>query len=64
LKLSVVVCAYNEEKSIGPLLENLMCQRTPPEVNDREIIVVASGCTDATVQVVKQQIKTREYQAH
>ena len=59
LKLSVVVCAYNEEKSIGPLLENLMCQRTPPEVNDREIIVVASGCTDATVQVVKQQMKTR-----
>jgi cellulose synthase/poly-beta-1,6-N-acetylglucosamine synthase-like glycosyltransferase len=57
LKLSVIVCAYNEEKSIGPLLENLACQRTPPEVDESEIIVVASGCTDATVDVVKQETK-------
>ncbi len=54
MRLSIIICAYNEEKSIGPLLENLMHQRVPPEVIDREIIVVASGCNDRTVQVVKQ----------
>jgi len=52
----MVICAYNEEKSIGPLLENLMCQRVPPEIGDREIIVVASGCTDRTVDVVKRHM--------
>ena len=58
LKLSVIVCAYNEEKSIGPLLENLMQQDVPLEVVDREIIVVASGCTDKTESVVRKQAKT------
>jgi len=60
LKLSVIVCAYNEEKSIGPLLQNLVHQRIPPEVNDTEIVVVTSGCTDDTVEVVKQQMKNHE----
>jgi cellulose synthase/poly-beta-1,6-N-acetylglucosamine synthase-like glycosyltransferase len=60
LKLSVIVCAYNEEKSIGPLLQDLVKQRTPPEVDDREIIVVASGCTDGTVKVIRQQMKNCE----
>ena len=54
MRLSIVVCAYNEEKSIGPLLENLICQRVPPEVTEREVVVVASGCTDATVDVVRR----------
>jgi len=54
MKVSIVVCAYNEEKSIGPLLENLMHQKVPPEIVDREIIVVTSGCTDGTVDVVKK----------
>lgn len=52
----MVICAYNEEKSIVPLLENLMCQRVPPEIEDREIIVVTSGCTDRTVDVVKRHM--------
>jgi len=56
MRLSMVICAYNEEKSIGPLLENLMCQRVPPEIEDREIIVVTSGCTDRTVDVVKRHM--------
>jgi cellulose synthase/poly-beta-1,6-N-acetylglucosamine synthase-like glycosyltransferase len=57
LKLSIIVCAYNEEKSIGPLLENLLLQDVPPEVGDREIIVVASGCTDRTERVVEEQAR-------
>jgi cellulose synthase/poly-beta-1,6-N-acetylglucosamine synthase-like glycosyltransferase len=57
MKLSMIVCAYNEEKSIGPLLENLMQQDVPPEVFDREIIVVASGCTDKTETVVREKVE-------
>jgi cellulose synthase/poly-beta-1,6-N-acetylglucosamine synthase-like glycosyltransferase len=56
MRLSIVVCAYNEEVSIGPLLENLICQRVPPEVVEREVVVVASGCRDATVEVVRRYI--------
>lgn len=56
MKLSTVVCAYNEEKSVGLLLENLMHQRIPPEIEDSEIIVVTSGCTDRTVDIVKQHV--------
>jgi len=56
MKLSIIICAYNEERSIGPLLENLMRQRVPLEIVDGEIIVAASGCTDRTVDVVKQHM--------
>jgi cellulose synthase/poly-beta-1,6-N-acetylglucosamine synthase-like glycosyltransferase len=55
MKLSMIVCAYNEENSIGPLLENLIQQDVPPEVFDREIIVIASGCKDKTEAVVKEK---------
>jgi len=54
MKLNIIICVYNEEKSIGPLIENLVHQKIPPEFSSREIIVVASGCTDGTVKVVKQ----------
>lgn len=60
MKLSIVVCAYNEEKSIGLLLENLQRQEVPPEIVDREIIVVASGCTDGTVDVVRSHMRGDE----
>jgi biofilm PGA synthesis N-glycosyltransferase PgaC len=53
MKLSIIVCAYNEERGIRRLLRNLTIQRQPPEITDYEIIVVASGCTDRTVPVVK-----------
>jgi cellulose synthase/poly-beta-1,6-N-acetylglucosamine synthase-like glycosyltransferase len=56
MRLSIVVCAYNEEKSIGPLLKNLQGQRVPSEIADQEIIVVASGCTDKTVNKVKENV--------
>lgn len=54
MKLSIIICVYNEEKSIGPLIKNLVNQKIPPEFSSREIIVVASGCTDGTVKIVKQ----------
>ncbi len=54
MRLSIVVCAYNEEKSIGSLIENLMRQWVPPEITSSEIIVVTSGCTDRTAEIVKR----------
>ncbi|MHA1711236.1 MAG: glycosyltransferase [Candidatus Freyarchaeota archaeon] len=54
MKLSIVICAYNEERGIRNLLENLSSQKLPPEIKDYEIIVVASGCTDRTALVVKE----------
>jgi biofilm PGA synthesis N-glycosyltransferase PgaC len=45
--ISVGIAAYNEESNIGHLLEAL---REQLDIDD-EIIVVASGCTDRTLQV-------------
>ncbi len=51
LRVSIGICAYNEGKNIGRLIENLLNQPIGNhELN--EIIVVASGCTDKTVPVV------------
>ncbi|TAH48527.1 MAG: glycosyltransferase [Chloroflexota bacterium] len=53
---SVGITAHNEEKNIGKLLEALLAQELA-QVAISEIIVVASGCTDRTCDVV------REYEA-
>jgi len=52
LGVSVGICAYNEGKNIGGLIENLLNQ---PVGNHEltEIVVVASGCTDETIPVVQ-----------
>ena len=50
-KISVGVCAYNEEKNIGSLLKNLLTQQDLPL--NSEIIVVCSGCTDSTPEIVQ-----------
>ena len=54
MMLSTIICAHNEEKGIGKLLDNLSKQRVPPEITDHEILIVASGCTDRTVPTVKK----------
>ena len=50
-RVSVAVAAYNEERNIGHLLDSILGQKT-----DRgtilEVIVVASGCTDRTHEIV------------
>jgi cellulose synthase/poly-beta-1,6-N-acetylglucosamine synthase-like glycosyltransferase len=43
--------AYNEAANIGRLLEGLLNQKTEKVAIDR-IIVVASGCTDGTEDIV------------
>jgi len=50
-RVSVGICAYNEENNIGRLLANLIHEQNL--THEDEIIVIASGCTDRTVDVVK-----------
>jgi cellulose synthase/poly-beta-1,6-N-acetylglucosamine synthase-like glycosyltransferase len=45
--------AYNEEANIGRLLKALLAQKTEKVAID-EIVVVASGCTDRTEDIVKE----------
>jgi len=49
----VALMAYNEEGNIGRLLEALCAQRLTTVAID-EIVVVASGCTDRTEEIVRQ----------
>lgn len=51
LTCSIGIFAYNEEHRIGALLDSLMCQQLVT-VMVQEIFMVASGCTDKTVEVV------------
>lgn len=56
LKVSVGVCAYNEEKDIRPLLECFLSQKTERIVIE-EIIVVSDASTDKTNEIVRQMEK-------
>jgi len=51
ISVSIGVCAYNEEKNIGNLLKALLTQQTDV-VSIREIIIVSSGSTDKTDEIV------------
>jgi biofilm PGA synthesis N-glycosyltransferase PgaC len=53
LKCSVGITAHNEEANIGRLLEAMLAQQLD-QVEISEIIVVASGCTDNTCDIVRQ----------
>lgn len=51
MKVLIGVCAYNEENNIGNLLQNLITKQNLPK--DSKILVVCSGCTDRTPEIVK-----------
>jgi len=53
IKCSVGITAYNEEANIGRLLQAMLDQQLY-EVEISEIIVVASGCTDRTEDIVRE----------
>jgi poly-beta-1,6-N-acetyl-D-glucosamine synthase len=53
IKCSVGITAYNEEANIGRLLQTILDQRLF-EVEIAEILVVASGCTDRTEEIVRE----------
>jgi poly-beta-1,6-N-acetyl-D-glucosamine synthase len=48
--IAVGVMAYNEEGNIGLLLESLLSQTVGEDIT--RIIVIASGCTDRTCEIV------------
>ena len=55
LRCSVGITAYNEEDNIAPLLDAMLDQHLH-DVEISEIIVVASGCTDNTVPVIRSYL--------
>jgi len=55
IRCSVGITAYNEEANIGRLLQAIGRQRLY-DVEITEIIVVASGCTDRTEEIVREQM--------
>jgi biofilm PGA synthesis N-glycosyltransferase PgaC len=55
IRCSVGITAYNEEANVGRLLEAIADQLLD-EVEIAEIIVVASGCTDGTEEIVRDHM--------
>ena len=51
IRCSAVVCAHNEEQNLPGLIRTLLEYRHPAHQID-EVICVASGCTDRTVDVL------------
>lgn len=54
MNISIGICAYNEENNIGNLLKNLSEQHLPQAFKLKEIIVVSSGSTDRTDEIVSK----------
>ncbi len=53
IKCSIGITAHNEEANIGQILEAVISQRLH-YVEIAEIIVVASGCTDGTEDIIRE----------
>jgi biofilm PGA synthesis N-glycosyltransferase PgaC len=56
IRCSVGITAHNEEANIGQLLEAMLAQKLH-KAEIGEIIVVASGCTDRTVEIVQSYME-------
>lgn len=50
---SIGICVFNEERNIGFLLESVLKQQLH-NVAIREIVIIASGSTDKTIDIVKK----------
>lgn len=50
-EVTVGICAYNEANNIGNLLNNVFHLQNLPA--NSEVLVVCSGCTDKTVEIVQ-----------
>lgn len=54
MKLSIIIPVFNEEKTIGRVLENIVSITIPHII--KEIIVIDDGSSDATASNIKNQI--------
>lgn len=59
-KFSVLVPVFNEEARIKPLIKQILKQDLPKNYKLSSILVIASGCTDKTVPIVKKLSKKFE----
>jgi cellulose synthase/poly-beta-1,6-N-acetylglucosamine synthase-like glycosyltransferase len=50
--ITVGICAHNEGRNVGKLLENVLCDQGLSDSS--EVVVVCSGCVDNTVEVVQK----------
>ena len=50
--ITLIICTYNREKYIGPLLESIAKNDYP--TSDYEIVLVDNNCTDNTRGVCEQ----------
>lgn len=64
IALSIGILAWNEEASIGPMLESLFAQSIFARLAARglrcEVICLANGCTDRTVPVTREIFEQQE----
>ncbi|HJB93323.1 MAG TPA: glycosyltransferase [Candidatus Borkfalkia stercoripullorum] len=58
---AVVICARNEEKVIGNLLDSIAAQRYPKD--KLRVFVIADNCTDATAAIAREKGAT-VYERH
>lgn len=56
MKLSIIIPAYNEEKTIGKVIGNVLAVDLVGV--DKEIIVVDDGSSDETIKIVDSLVKT------
>lgn len=54
--LSIIICTYNRDKYVGPLLESIAKNDYPK--NDYEILLVDNNCTDNTRSVCENFVKS------
>lgn len=52
MKLAIIIPAFNEEKTLGRVLESI--PRRYPGIKEMEIVVISDGSTDKTPEIVSQ----------
>lgn len=57
-KASILIAAKNEEKNIGPRIENLLAQNYPKD--KIEIIIISDGSNDKTNEIVSEYTKQQK----
>ncbi|MFH0754637.1 MAG: glycosyltransferase family 2 protein, partial [Candidatus Omnitrophota bacterium] len=59
MKLTIIIPVYNEEKTIGAVIQKVMCQSLPAQIISREVVAVDDGSIDGTAGILKGLL--REY---